>query len=66
MPDEISPDEIVLEADGTDEASDFALSSSKREILTKSGDPQITALHAKEKRGRLVLQPRLSTPVCVG
>jgi hypothetical protein len=57
MPDELPPDEMILEGEDTDELSDLELPSSNREILTKSGDPQITALHAKAKRGRLVLQP---------
>ena len=52
-----NPDEISIEADGSDDSESLVLPASQREILTKADDRQVTSLHAKKQKGRLILQP---------
>ena len=49
--------ESPIEADGSEDATALNLPPDSREILTKADDRQVTSLHTKHKRGRLVLQP---------
>ena len=54
---EPSTSEIVFETDDSQESPDLSSAPGGREILTKSGDPEIFALHDKFKKGKLILQP---------
>src|SRR6185295_10671438 len=38
-------------------AEELNLPVNQREVLTRAGDPQVRALHDKQKRGKLILQP---------
>ncbi|MCC6416591.1 MAG: DUF262 domain-containing protein, partial [Opitutaceae bacterium] len=49
-------DELLIEGDA-EGGEALQLASTQREVLTRAGDPQITALHRNYQRGRLVLQP---------
>lgn len=49
-------DELLIEGE-SDNGDELNLSLSQREVLTRAGDPQVTALHRNYQRGRLVLQP---------
>ncbi|MDD2709255.1 MAG: DUF262 domain-containing protein [Verrucomicrobiae bacterium] len=60
MPDlkEPATDVEELQFDSEQENGDeLELASSQREVLTRAGDPQVRALHDKQKRGKLILQP---------
>lgn len=46
--------EFDIEPEGDEELS---LPANQREVLTRPSDPQIRALHDKQKRGKLILQP---------
>lgn len=56
MPIENQNDELLIEED-VDNGEALQLASTQREVLTRAGDPQVTALHRNYQRGRLVLQP---------
>jgi hypothetical protein len=56
MIDDQNEQELQIEGDA-ENGDELTLASAQREVLTRSGDPQVTALHTKCKRGRLVLQP---------
>lgn len=49
-------DELLIEGDA-ENGDALHLASAQREVLTRAGDPQVTALHRNYQRGRLVLQP---------
>lgn len=49
-------DELLIEGD-VENGDELNLTSNQREVLTRAGDPQVTALHRNFQRGRLVLQP---------
>jgi len=51
-----NPDELIVEGDA-ENGDELNLTSNQREVLTRAGDPQVTALHRNQQRGRLVLQP---------
>lgn len=57
MPTEdLSDQELII--DGEPENGDeLNLPSSQREVLTRPSDPQVTSLHSKSQKGKLVLQP---------
>jgi len=57
MPTDKNTDEELI-IDGEPENGDeLNLPSSQREVLTRPSDPQVTSLHAKSQKGKLVLQP---------
>ena len=49
-------EELLIEGE-VENGEELTLASSEREVLTRAGDPQVTALHRNCQRGRLVLQP---------
>lgn len=49
-------EELIIEGD-TENADELNIASSQREVLTRAGDPQVTALHIKAQKGKLILQP---------
>jgi hypothetical protein len=51
-----SEEELLIEGDA-ENGEDLSLTSAQREVLTRAGDPQVTALHRNCQRGKLVLQP---------
>src|ERR1035437_5510171 len=51
-----SEEELLIEGDA-ENGEDLSLTSAQREVLTRAGDPQVTALHHNCQRGKLVLQP---------
>ncbi|HTS16660.1 MAG TPA: DUF262 domain-containing protein [Verrucomicrobiae bacterium] len=53
----VEPEELVLEGDDTEDDTPLEIPPAQRQVLTKSSDPEVKALHDKAKRGRLVLQP---------
>lgn len=55
LPDD-TDDELLIEGDA-ENGDELHLASAQREVLTRAGDPQVTALHRNYQRGRLVLQP---------
>jgi len=54
---ETPANEISFEEDDAQESPDLSSPGGAREILTRSGDPEISSLHDKYKRGKLILQP---------
>jgi hypothetical protein len=56
---EINPNldnELQFDAE-QENGEELNLPMSQREVLTRAGDPQVRALHDKQKRGKLILQP---------
>jgi hypothetical protein len=51
-----SDEELIIEGDA-ENGDELTLAASQREVLTRVGDPQVSSLHAKSQKGRLVLQP---------
>ncbi len=51
-----SDNELIIEGE-SENGDELNIASSQREVLTRAGDPQVTALHVKAQKGRLVLQP---------
>jgi hypothetical protein len=54
--DESSDNELEFDSE-PENGDELNLTSNQREVLTRAGDPQVTALHSKSKRGKLILQP---------
>lgn len=54
---DVSSDNEIVFDNETENGDELNLTSDQREVLTRAGDPQITALHSKSKRGKLILQP---------
>lgn len=52
----MTDDEMQFDAE-PDNGDELELPVSQREVLTRPSDPQVRALHDKQKRGKLVLQP---------
>src|SRR4051812_34834332 len=50
-------EELALEGDGAEDDTPLDIPAAQRQVLTKSSDPEIKALHDKARRGRLVPQP---------
>ena len=54
--DETTDDELEFDS-APENGEELNLTSSQREVLTRTGDPQVTALHNKSKRGRPLPTP---------
>lgn len=48
--------ELIIEGD-SENSDELTIASTQREVLTRVGDPQVSALHTKSQKGKLVLQP---------
>ena len=59
-------DELQFETPLEEEVDVIELPSDKRKIYTELGDPEIESLHGKFKRGKLIVQARLPTAICMG
>ena len=51
-----SDEELQFDAE-PENGDELELPVNQREVLTRPSDPQVLALHQKQKRGKLVLQP---------